>query len=336
MLGSSETEYSYTLDDVEDSQLYDSLQRSKPTHLHGDSQCLNIKLTLATKKDKSKVQEYKIITGIDELQITDKLVIEFKAHKEASRINDVDLEISLISKLYPEVIEQLQLHYQGLLDDKLVEKNYMMLYGQKGTGKTFLTQYILPSLFPSANIEYLDLNYIMLLSNNFSDVESVIKYLTNIFLTFSDHKNILFIIDHLDCALPKEDSNEMMDATKRIKQNQLLLFFTELIDSKKYNLLFVGRHYQNIHIDLASISRIDKFTQMPPPDFNHRKKAFEVIISKVYKPKPRNEFGHIDYQRRDLMLEQLGKVCIGLAAKTEHYRFTNIIQVAKSFYKYKQ
>mmetsp|Transcript_586 Transcript_586/g.504 ORF Transcript_586/g.504 Transcript_586/m.504 type:complete len:103 (+) Transcript_586:150-458(+) len=87
----------------------------------------------------------------------------------------------------------------------------------------------------------------------------------------------------------------MESASKRIRQNQLLMFFLDLIDSKKYCLLFIGRHYQSIHSDLASISRIDHFVQISPPDFKKRKQAFEEIIKESYNPKnaldtPTSEF----------------------------------------------
>lgn len=123
------------------------------------------------------------------------------------------------------------------------------------------------------------MNRMMLVSGGFSDMESTIQYLSSIFLTNQDSSlKKIYVIDHLDCALPQEDANEMTPATKRIKQNRLLMFFIDLIDSKKYCLFFIGRHYQNIHSELASVSRIDNFIQITPPDFKKRKLAFKSII----------------------------------------------------------
>lgn len=125
----------------------------------------------------------------------------------------------------------------------------------------------------------------------------------------------------------------MVVASKKIKQQQLLAFFVDLIDSKKYNLFFLGRHYQNIHVDLASISRIDTFVQITPPDFKKRKTAFNVIIKQIYNTGKKDEFGFVDTGKKERTEEQLSKICMNLAAKTEHYKLTNLIQVAKTLYK---
>lgn len=169
-----------------------------------------------------------------------------------------------------------------------------MLYGQKGTGKSFFVDQILPKILPHVDFEYIDLNRMMLVSNGFSDMDSVIKYLSGLFL--SHHTSSvprIYIIDHLDWALPLEDPNEIIPAGKRIKQNQLLMFFVDLIDSKKYPLLFLGRHYQNIHSELASISRIDSFVQVTPPDFAKRKLVFEEIINEKFKISKEREDGDV-------------------------------------------
>lgn len=289
IMGTSESEYSYTIDEIEDSELYDSLQRNKKTHLHGDADCLHITLTLASKRDISKQQAYKIINSMDEIYKQENMKIEFKPCKEVQKPLDVTFETNLFSKLYKEeVITPIKTHYNDLLSNLTIEKNYMLLYGQKGTGKTFFIRQILPKIFYNIEIEYIDMNRMLLVSNNFNDMDLTIKYLSSIFLhhhEYSTQKPKIYVVDHIDCALPRIDSNEVSLASKKIKQNQLLSFFVNLIDSKKYNLLFVGRHYQNINTELAEVSRVDKFVQVTPPDFKKRKIAFEHIITSGYKCK---------------------------------------------------
>ena len=235
---------------------------------------------LASKRDENSIQKYKIIKSLDGVKILDNIQVKFKSTKEVYKHPDLSFEVSLFKKMYDEdVVQQVIHHYKDLLSNKNLEKNYLFLYGQKATGKTFMILKILPQLFPSTDIEYIDMNKMLLLSHNFNDMETCIKYLSCIFMEGSNSQK-LFIIDHLDCALPKVDSSEVVIATKRIKQQQMLSFFLDLIDSKKYCLLFIGRHYQNIESELASVSRVDKFVQITPPDFNKRKIAFGHIIHK--------------------------------------------------------
>lgn len=166
----------------------------------GDSECLSVKITLASKRDRSKVQEYKVIDSIDQAQIGDNIHIEFKSLKDNKTSQDIQFESTLFKSLYEEeVIEPIHDHYQNLLSEKSVDRNYMMLYGQKATGKTFFVLSILPKLFPQVDIQYIDMNRMLLLSNNFSDMDAAIKYLSSVFLAYSDNQNQrLFIIDHLD------------------------------------------------------------------------------------------------------------------------------------------
>ena len=311
IMGSNETDYSYSIDDVEDSELYESLQRNKKSYLHGDSECLHIRIVLASKKDRSKTQAYKVIDSIDEIQIQENLNIEFKSHKDIHNKQEVSFEANLFKQLYTEeIITPIKEHYSTLLSEQIVEKNYMMLYGQKGTGKTFFVLHILPKLFPDVDIEYIDMNRMLLLSNNFNDMDMAIKYLSAIFMQQSD-SNIkkIYVVDHVDCALPKSDPNEIIVASKRIKQIQLLMFFLDLIDSKKYCLLFLGRHFQNCNTELAGVSRIDKFVHINPPDFKKRKTAFNHIIKMRYKPKLFSEicssdFGGVSRETQELKSQQ--------------------------------
>jgi SpoVK/Ycf46/Vps4 family AAA+-type ATPase len=209
-----------------------------------------------------------------------------------------------------------------------------MLYGQKGTGKTFFALNILPKLFRHIDIEYIDMNKLMLVSNGFNDMDSTIKYLSSLFLAHQESKlTKLYVIDHLDWALPYEDSSEMTPAAKKIKQSQLLLFFVDLIDSKKYNFFFISRHYQNISSELAAVSRIDTFVQIAPPDLKKRKIAFEEIIKHSYNPhdtfsRNQSESNQVLYQK---LTSKYDKICSGLASKTEHYKLANLIQIGKTF-----
>ena len=148
--------------------------------------------------------------------------------------------------------------------------------------KHFSFKNILPRVFPHVDIEYIDMNQLLMISNNLSDISTVIKYLNSIFLYDSNsNRKKLYVFDHIEWALPKNDSSEIIPASKRIKQQQLLLFFTNLIDSKKYWLLFAGRHYQSINNELWYVSRVDKFIQIQTPDFKLRKKAFQFVIQRM-------------------------------------------------------
>jgi SpoVK/Ycf46/Vps4 family AAA+-type ATPase len=204
-----------------------------------------------------------------------------------------------------------------------------MLYGQKATGKTFFALNIMPKLLNDVNFEYIDMNKMLIQSQNFSNMSLIITYLSNLFLNYDERCKKIFIIDHLDCALPKIESSEMMHASKIIKQTQLLMFFLDLIDSKKYSLFFIGRHYQNIVSELAAVSRIDEFVQIVPPDFKKRKLAFELIISTSFKPGKQAEY--VPAEERKIQSTKrkakFDKVISTLAAKTEHHRFSNLVQV---------
>ena len=257
---------------------------------------LQIRVMLVDAKNENKKYKYKVISSMDQIRIKSSIKITFKQLDNLPKTKNILLESQIFESLYTKEILKIKEFYQK--SDFICDKNgnsggkwdlkndYMMLHGQKGTGKTFFILNIFPKIFRNWDIEYIDLNRMMLMSSNFSNMEATIKYLSSIFLSNYDSKlKKIYIIDHLDWALPKEDPNEMSSASQKIRQNQLLMFFTDLIDSKKYWLLFIGRHYQNIHSDLATIGRIDNFVQISPPDFKKRKIAFEEIIKSSYNPK---------------------------------------------------
>ena len=231
---------------------------------------------------------------MDELYHKDNIVIEFTNSMEPKLYPNLTTEFDLFVHLYKEeVVSPVIEHYNGLLTQKQAEKNYIMIYGQKGTGKTFMVKYILPKLLKDIDFEYIDMNYMVMLN---SDLVKGIQYLSSFFLhTNETKKKKIYIIDHLDCALPNIDSNEMISASRKIKQNQVLMFFLDLIDSKNFNLLFVGRHYQNINNELAGVSRIDKHIQINAPDSKRRFKAFEHIINSSYSQRI-GKFDCKDYQ----------------------------------------
>lgn len=209
-----------------------------------------------------------------------------------------------------------------------------MLYGQKGTGKTFFVVNILPKMFKHIDIEYIDMNKMMLISNGFNDMDSTIKYLSSLFLAHQESKlTKLYVIDHFDWALPNEDSSEMIAAAKKIKQSQLLIFFIDLIDSKKYNLIFISRHYQDTNNELTAVSRIDSFVKIDPPDLKKRTTAFEEIIKHSYNP--HDAFNQNQSESNQMLYQNLtskySKICSSLASKTEHYKLANLIQIGKTF-----
>ena len=217
------------------------------------------------------------------MRIEDKIIVEFQQSKELPVCQDITFEINLFNHLYKDdVIDKIEEQYTDLIQMKNVENNYMMIYGHKGAGKTFFIKNILPRIFNNIDIEYIDMNQLLMTSNYLNDMNMVIKYLGSIFLNnFESNKKKMYVFDHIEWVLPKNDSSEIIPASKKIKQHQLLVFFTNLIDSKKYWLLFAGRHYQSINSELWFVSRVDNFIQIQTPDFKIRKKAFQFIIQQL-------------------------------------------------------
>lgn len=342
IMNATESEVDYSMDEVEDEELFESLQRDKGQFnsspilsssqhsklMNPDHDLLYIDVRLASKKDPSKVQDYKIIRSIEEFYHSDNIIVEFESSKDHKQAPDSTLETSLFNHLYfDEVIKPVCEHYNSILNNKSIDKNYIMIYGQKAT-----QQSVPYEIFYDVDFEYIDLNHMMILN---SDMIKGIKYLSNFFLNTNDSsKKQIYVLDHLDWVIPKVDSSEVVMASRRIKQNQVLKFFLQLIDSKKYTLLFLGRHYQNINSELAGISRIDKFVQVNAPDSKKRMKAFEYMIDYSYKLK----IGKFECKPHDIdenmtKSKYLSVMWSQLAAKTEHYSFSNLVQIWKTFIK---
>lgn len=103
----ADADYSYSTDSVEDS-LYSTLHKAKSPLLN--SPCLQIKLTLASKKDKSKEQAFKIIKSMDEIRVEDNIKITFGAVKDSGRSKDNSLEAKIFQTMYKDEIEQIEQH----------------------------------------------------------------------------------------------------------------------------------------------------------------------------------------------------------------------------------
>jgi len=112
IMGSSDSDYSYSLDEIEDSELYESLQRNKKQHIHSDKYWLHIGLKLASKKDRTKVQSYKMITSMDEIIKHDNIIVEFVSSKDLKGKPDISIESGLFNCLYYEdVVKVVHKHY---------------------------------------------------------------------------------------------------------------------------------------------------------------------------------------------------------------------------------
>lgn len=153
---------------------------------------------------------------------------------------------------------------------KLSIPNGILLFGPPGCGKTYIVKRL---------AEELSYNFITL---NHSDVASpyvhgTVGILGKIFEEARASAPSIIFIDELEGLVPKREGISDSSGHKREEVNEFLL---QLNDAGKNGVLVVGATNRPDLIDTAIMraGRMDKRIYVPPPDFDARKKLFDMFL----------------------------------------------------------
>jgi transitional endoplasmic reticulum ATPase len=178
----------------------------------------------------------------------------------------------------------------------------MLLYGPPGTGKTFIVK----AIANEVKANFINVNPSTLYSQWFGQFEKNISLLFHAAYLLSP--SILFF-DEIDTLVPKRSGSES-DAARR-GVSQLLTEVGGLTSQKDRNIFIIAATNNPWGIDEAIMrpGRFDVKIYVPPPDYESRKKLFQLKLSEI------KHLGEIDYN--------------GLAAKTERYSGADIEFICK-------
>lgn len=178
----------------------------------------------------------------------------------------------------------------------------MLLYGPPGTGKTFIVK----AIANEVKANFINVNPSTLYSQWFGQFEKNISLLFRAAYLLSP--SILFF-DEIDTLVPKRSGSES-DAARR-GVSQLLTEVGGLTSQKDRNVFIIAATNNPWGIDEAIMrpGRFDVKIYIPPPDYESRKKIFQLKLSGV------KHIDHIDYDE--------------LANKTERYSGADIEFICK-------
>jgi transitional endoplasmic reticulum ATPase len=178
----------------------------------------------------------------------------------------------------------------------------MLLYGPPGTGKTFIVK----AIANEVKANFINVNPSTLYSQWFGQFEKNISQLFHAAYLLSP--SILFF-DEIDTLVPKRSGSES-DAARR-GVSQLLTEVGGLTSQKDRNIFIIAATNNPWGIDEAIMrpGRFDVKIYVPPPDYESRKKLFQLKLSEI---------------------KHLGKIDYGdLAEKTERYSGADIEFICK-------
>jgi transitional endoplasmic reticulum ATPase len=155
----------------------------------------------------------------------------------------------------------------------------ILLYGPPGTGKT----YIAKAVAGEVDAVFYSIKPSEVLSKWVGESEQNVKKL---FETARGNERSVIFIDEVEALIPKRRSSGSTVMQRVVPQ---ILAELEGIESKNDNLLFVGATNEPWSIDPAALrpGRFDEKIYVPPPDYEARKKIFELNL----KGKPLDEIG---------------------------------------------
>ena len=198
--------------------------------------------------------------------------------------NDVagleDVKNEIMSKIiypmrYKELSEEYDIEFGG----------GMLLFGPPGNGKTFIVK----AIANEVKANFINVNPSSLYSQWFGQFEKNISLLFKAAYLLSP---AIIFFDEIDTLVPKRSGNES-DAAKR-GVSQLLTEVGGLTSEKDKNIFIIAATNNPWAIDEAILrpGRFDVKIYVPPPDYEARKKLFELKLAKI-KPVGNIDYGHL-------------------------------------------
>ncbi len=150
----------------------------------------------------------------------------------------------------------------------------MLLYGPPGTGKTFIVK----AIANEVKANFINVNPSSLYSQWFGQFEKNISLLFKAAYLLSP---AIIFFDEIDTLVPKRSGSES-DAAKR-GVSQLLTEVGGLTSEKDKNIFIIAATNNPWEVDEAVMrpGRFDVKIYVPPPDYESRKRLFELKLSKI-------------------------------------------------------
>ncbi len=172
--------------------------------------------------------------------------------------------------LVNDVIKPL-LYPEKYIKFKLSIPNGILLYGPPGCGKTFIVKKL---------AEELGYNFVELKPSSVatSYVHGAVGNIGKVFEMAKLQAPSIVFIDEIEGLVPKRESTNPFDDTKREEINEFLL---QLNNAGQNKILVVGATNRPHFIDSAILrsGRMDKRIYIPQPDFEARKEMFKICLS---------------------------------------------------------
>lgn len=199
--------------------------------------------------------------------ITEKPKVSFK---DVAGLDDVKEEIKnklIYPYKYPEKAEKFGVKSGGGI----------LLHGPPGTGKTFIAK----AVANEVDAVFFSVKPSEIMSKWVGEAEQNIEKL---FSAARKCDKAVIFIDEVDALIPKRRSSGSSVMQRVVPQ---ILAELEGIDTSNENLLFIGATNEPWSIDPAALrpGRFDEKVYVPPPDFEARKRIFELNL----KDKPLSE-----------------------------------------------
>jgi len=158
----------------------------------------------------------------------------------------------------------------------------ILLYGPPGTGKTYIAR----AVANEVDAVFYSIKPSEVMSKWVGESEQNIKKL---FQNARNNERSVIFIDEVEALIPKRRSSGSTVMQRVVPQ---ILAELEGVDTKNDNLLFIGATNEPWSIDPAALrpGRFDEKIYVPPPDFEARKKIFELN----FRDKP---LGKIDFDK---------------------------------------
>jgi len=155
----------------------------------------------------------------------------------------------------------------------------ILLYGPPGTGKTYIAR----AVAGEVDAIFYSIKPSEIMSKWVGESEQNVKKL---FETARGNERSVIFIDEVEALIPKRRSS---GSTVMVRVVPQILAELEGLETKNDNLLFIGATNEPWSIDPAALrpGRFDEKIYVPPPDYEARKKIFELNLE----GKPQEEIG---------------------------------------------
>jgi transitional endoplasmic reticulum ATPase len=159
----------------------------------------------------------------------------------------------------------------------------ILLYGPPGTGKTMIAR----AVAGEVEADFFSVKPSDLMDQFVGNTE---KKIASLFKTARESERAVIFIDEIESLMPKRRGQRSTVMTRVVPQ-----FLAELdgLDSSNENILFLGATNEPWSLDPAALrpGRFDEKIYLPPPDFDARRKIFELNME----GKPLSD--DVDYDR---------------------------------------